>query len=98
MLVGGELHKLAVDDVDADRVDLAGAFALGFVHQLVGACEQVVRELARDRPPLADRAEQQADDADVDVDRLVDQAGILGNPVVALRPPRGSARRSPTPR
>ena len=97
MIAGGQFHELAVDHVDADRVDLAGAFALGFVHQLVGACEQIVCELARDRAPLADGAQQQADDADVDVDGLVDKRGssVIQS---SAEPPPGTAPRSARPR
>ena len=63
---------------------MAGAVALGFVHQLVGAVNELRREPPRDEPPLRHPPEAQADDADVDTHRLHGEPLILGGPVVAL--------------
>ena len=63
---------------------MAGALALGFVHQLVGALNQVRGEAARDEAALGDASEPQADDADVDAHRLHGEPAILERPVVAL--------------
>ena len=74
----------AVFDAGPDQVDVAGALALGFVHQLVGALNEVGRQAARDEAPLGDAAQPEADDADVDADRLRGEPPILERPVVAL--------------
>ena len=59
--------------------------ALGVVHQLVGALDQLGRELARHAAALGDGAEAQADDADVDPDRDCRASrAILAAPVVRL--------------
>jgi hypothetical protein len=41
----GDPHELTILDAHAKRVDVTRALALGFVHQLVCACEEVMREL-----------------------------------------------------
>ena len=84
IFVGTHLDEGAFLDADAHARHLRGALALGFVHQFVGAGEQVVRELARDVAAGADGPEPQADDADVDLDRLFNQPCILAAPVEAF--------------
>src|SRR6476620_2552237 len=57
-----ELDDGAVFDAHAQRVHVPRALALRLLHQLVGAREQFMRELARHVATLLDAAEQQADD------------------------------------
>ena len=57
---------------------------LGFVHQLVGALNEVGREAAGDEPPVGDAPEPEADHADVHAHRLHGQPAIFERPVVAL--------------
>ena len=56
----------------------------GFVHQLVGALNQVRGEPPRDEAALGDASEPQADDADVDAHRLHGEPAVFERPVVAL--------------
>ena len=77
-----EFDQHSVFDADAERMDVIGALVLRLVHQLVGALEQFLRELPRDRPPLGDVAQHQADDADIYADRLLGKPRILARPVM----------------
>ena len=71
-------------ELRAQQIDVVRALALGFVHQLVGALNEVGGQAAGDEPPVGDAPEPQADDADVHAHRLHRQASILERPVVAL--------------
>src|SRR4051812_27811305 len=79
-----ELHELAVGDTNPQGIDVAGAFAFGLVHQLVGPRQQFVRELSRYVTTLADVAEEHADDADVHLRWFLGQAMVLAHPVEPL--------------
>ena len=55
----------AVVQLGAHQMDVAGALALGFVHQLVGALNEVGGQAPRDEAAVGDAPEPEADDADV---------------------------------
>ncbi len=59
-----------------------GAAALRFVHQDVGALNQLSRELSCHATAVRDGPHAQADDADVDADGIVSEALVLAAPVV----------------
>ena len=61
----GQFRQHAVVDAHPHRFDVLRPLHLGEVHGAIGPRQQVVRELARRQPPLFDRSELQADDADV---------------------------------
>ena len=58
--------------------------ALGLVHQLVRALNQIGRQPPRDEAPIGDAPEPEADDADVDANRLCGEPPILERPIVAF--------------
>ena len=60
---------------DALQVDVARALALRFVHQFIGALNERRREPPRDESPFRHAAQPQADDPDVDANRLRLQPG-----------------------
>src|SRR5262245_15129267 len=78
------LDEGAVRDLNPQQVDVACPLALGLVHQLVGALDEIRREAARDEAALGHAPEPQADDPDVDARRLHGQAAVLERPVEAL--------------
>src|SRR6185295_17604542 len=80
----GHLGEHTVLDLGAQEIDVAGALAFGFVHQLVRALNQVRGEAARDEAAVGDASQPQADDADVDVHGLYGQPAVFERPVVAL--------------
>src|SRR5262245_62532322 len=62
---------------------MARALALRFIHQLIGALNEVRGEAPRDEAALGNASEPEADDADVDVDGLHGEPAILERPIVA---------------
>ena len=83
---GGDVDERAVLDRHGRRVHALGPAALRFVHQRVGALNQLGRELSCHATAFRDGSQPQADDADVDADGIVSQAVVLAAPVVAQRP------------
>ena len=81
-VVAGQLEQVAVVDADGAPLYLVGAPPLGVVHQRVGAVNQFRGELARDSAPLANAAQAQAHDPDIDAHRADDEPAIVACPVV----------------
>src|SRR5882762_2088564 len=81
---GLHLDQLSALDRHAQRMDVVGPRALRLVHQLVGALEELLRQLSRDRATLGDIAQQQADDPHVDANGFLGQPRVVRLPVVAL--------------
>ena len=82
--VFNDLDESAVVEPEPRQEDVACALALGFVHQLVRALNQVRGETARDEAAIGDASQPQADDADVDVHGLHGQPAVDKRPVVAF--------------
>src|SRR5262249_44846050 len=84
LLVARDLDERSVFDRDAEQIDMAGALALCFVHQLVGTLNQIGGETLRDEAPVDDAPQPEADDADVDANGLSREPTILERPVETL--------------
>ena len=82
VVVARAVDEHTVFDFGAHKVDVARAFALRLVHQLVRALNQIGGQPPRDEAPIGHPAESQADDADVDTNRLRREPLILERPVV----------------
>ena len=72
-----ELRQRALVQAHEHGADVDGALPLGFVHQFVSPLQKVLRQRRRQRTTLRHRAEQQADNPDVHVHRLLSEARIL---------------------
>src|SRR5262249_32704646 len=66
------------------QVNVVGALAFGFVHQLVGALNEIAGKATRDEPAVGDASEPEAHHADVHPNWLPGEAPILKRPGVAL--------------
>jgi hypothetical protein len=80
--VAFDLDQRAVPHIDSRLVDVIRLVALGVVHQLIGAMDQLRRELSRDAAPFGDRTEVETHDADIDADRPRREPAIVAAPVV----------------
>jgi hypothetical protein len=90
--IGGCVRRLGVVDVDVGQgavahfhrglEDVVGLPALGVVHQLIGAVDQIRRELACDAAAIGNGAEAETDNADVDPHRICSQPPVIATPIV----------------